>query len=218
MHVIVVGCGRVGSTVARELISNGHTVCVIDRRPDAFRRLGADFAGRTLAGIGFDRAVLTEAGITEQCAVMAVTSGDNSNVLIARVARETFGVERVVARIYDPKRAAIYARLGIPTVASVSWTSARALQLILPEAHTAAWTDPTARFALVERKVPAKAAGRPLAAFEAHGLRVVLITRNGEARLPEASMLLQQDDLIHVVVAANHLESVDAALQPEGTH
>jgi len=218
MHVIVVGCGRVGSTVARELSSSGHTVCVIDRKADAFRRLGPDFAGRTLTGIGFDRDTLREAGITADCAVMAVTSGDNSNVLIARVARETFGVERVVARIYDPKRAAIYARLGIPTVASVSWTSARALQLVLPDSHDSEWTDPTARFALVERAVPASAAGKALKDLEAEGMRVALVIRNGEARLADASMLLQQDDIIHVMVANDRLDSVNHALTHSGGH
>jgi trk system potassium uptake protein TrkA len=218
MHVIVVGCGRVGSTVARELSSSGHTVCVIDRKADAFRRLGPDFAGRTLTGIGFDRDTLREAGIAADCAVMAVTSGDNSNVLIARVARETFGVERVVARIYDPKRAAIYARLGIPTVASVSWTSARALQLVLPDSHDSEWTDPTARFALVERPVPASAAGKALKDLEAEGMRVALVIRNGEARLADASMLLQQDDIIHVMVANDRLDSVNHALTHSGGH
>ena len=101
MHVIVVGCGRVGSTAANELIERGHDVVVIDRHREAFRRLGSGFTGTTMTGVGFDRNVLARAGITDQGAVMAVTSGDNSNILIARVARETFGVERVVARIYD---------------------------------------------------------------------------------------------------------------------
>ena len=218
MHVIVVGCGRVGSTVARELSSSGHSVCVIDRKADAFRRLGPSFTGRTLTGIGFDRDTLREAGIAADCAVMAVTSGDNSNVLIARVARETFGVERVVARIYDPKRAAIYARLGIPTVASVSWTSARALQLVLPDSHDSEWTDPTARVALVERPVPASAAGKSLKDLEAEGMRVALVIRNGEARLADASMLLQQDDIIHVMVANDRLDSVTHALTHSGGH
>ena len=133
MHVIVVGCGRVGSTIARELAAEDHDVVVVDRRSEAFRRLGSDFAGRTLTGIGFDRDLLQSAGITEHSAVLAVTSGDNSNILIARVARETFGVQRVVARIYDPKRAVIYERLGIATVATVAWTAARAIRLVVPD-------------------------------------------------------------------------------------
>lgn len=212
MHVIVVGCGRVGSTVARELVAAGHDVVVIDRKSEAFRRLGPDFGGRTLSGIGFDKGLLIKAGITEQSAVMAVTSGDNSNILIARVARETFGVDRVVARIYDPKRAVIYERLGIATVASVAWTAARALRHVLPDQGTTDWIDPTSRFALIERRVPASAAGLPVAQLEAAGVRVALLNRNGMARLPEASMLLQQDDMIHVVVPGDQLHVVDQAL------
>jgi trk system potassium uptake protein TrkA len=218
MHVIVVGCGRVGSTIARELTDAGHSVCVIDRRADAFHRLGPDFTGRTLTGVGFDRDVLREAGIDEHAAVMAVTSGDNSNILIARVARETFGVERVVARIYDPKRAAIYSRLGIATVASVAWTAARAVQLVLPDAHATVWTDPTSRHSLVERRVAADEAGRSIAAVDAAGVRVVLVNRNGQASPPTPTMLLQQDDLIHVLVASARLGDVDAALHAERAH
>ena len=128
MHVVIVGCGRVGSALANNLSSAGHTVAIIDKRSEAFARLGSGFTGQAIAGIGFDRDRLLEAGIERAGALAAVTSGDNSNIMIARVARETFGVERVVARIYDPRRAAIYQRLGIPTVATVAWTSERVLR------------------------------------------------------------------------------------------
>jgi trk system potassium uptake protein TrkA len=218
MHMIVVGCGRVGSTVARELVDAGHEVIVVDRKADAFRRLGEGFAGRTMTGIGFDKDLLTAAGITPESAVMAVTSGDNSNILIARVARETFGVRHVVARIYDPKRAAIYARLGIATVASVAWTAARAVQLVLPDAHAAVWTDPTSQFSLVERRVPAEVAGTSVATVEAAGVRVMLVDRNGTASVPDASLLLQHDDLVHVLVDSARLGDVDAALHAGHTH
>lgn len=216
MHVIVVGCGRVGATVARQLVDDGHEVVVIDRRPDAFRRLGDPFEGRTMVGVGFDRSVLEQAGIAPDVAVLAVTSGDNSNILIARVARETFGVRRVVARIYDPERASVYRRLGIPTVASVAWTSAQALRTVLHDGATVEWTDPTASHVLVERRVPAAAAGTPVGAFEAEGRRVCLLTRNGEVRMPAATLLLQEDDLLHVVVAADAIGALDRALDHPG--
>ena len=125
MHVVIVGCGRVGSTLGRELVAAGHTVAVIDRKSEAFSRLGESFSGQKIVGIGFDRDILIEAGIEKAGALAAVTNGDNSNILIARVAREEYGIERVVARIYDPKRAEIYERLGIATVATVKWTSER---------------------------------------------------------------------------------------------
>jgi trk system potassium uptake protein len=216
MHVIVVGCGRVGSSVASELVLRGHEVVVIDRRREAFRRLGPNFAGTTMTGVGFDRDLLSAAGITDKSAVMAVTSGDNSNILIARVARETFGVERVVARIYDPQRAVIYERLGIPTVASVAWTSARALRHVLPDPGQSDWIDPTTTYALVERRVPAAAAGVSIAKLDEAGLRVALLTRTGKARLPEPAILLQQDDVVHLLVPTEATGDVDHALLEVG--
>jgi trk system potassium uptake protein TrkA len=218
MHVIVVGCGRVGSTVARELMAGEHDIVVIDRRVEAFRRLGDDFSGRTLTGIGFDRDVLRQAGITEDSAVMAVTSGDNSNILIARVARETFGVQRVVARIYDPKRAVVYERLGIATVASVAWTSARAIRHVLPQPTATDWIDPTSKFALVERRAPVALAGESIAELDERGIRVVLLARNGEARQPRRDTLVQQDDVLHVMIATDLLSSLDQLITHQAAH
>ena len=145
MHVVVVGCGRVGSGLAATLVSQGHTVSVVDRKPTAFRRLPEDFSGETFVGVGFDRNVLVAAGIERAGALAAVTNGDNSNILVARTAREFFGVERVVARIYDQRRAAIYERLGIPTVATVQWTIERVLRRILPDTAGVEWIDPSAK-------------------------------------------------------------------------
>jgi trk system potassium uptake protein len=213
MHVIVVGCGRVGSTVARRLAADGNSVVVIDRRADAFHRLGDDFPGRAMTGIGFDRDVLEGAGIDADSAVCAVTNGDNSNILIARVARETFGAQRVVARIYDHKRAAVYERLGIPTVASVAWTSACVLDAIVPHHGERSWTDPSSGFVLIERRVRANEAGRALADLDAAGARVCLLTRGGQAMLPPSWTLLQEDDLIQVMVATAQIDDLDALLE-----
>ena len=141
MHVVVVGCGRVGSSLALNLTQAGHSVAIIDRNPESFRRLGADFSGTTVAGIGFDQDRLLAAGVDRAEALAAVTSGDNSNIVIARVARETYGIDRVVARIYDPRRAAVYQRLGIATVATVAWTTERVLRKILPDEPAVEWVD-----------------------------------------------------------------------------
>ena len=217
MHVIVVGCGRVGSEVALNLAGSEHDVIVIDRKLEAFRRLGDDFKGTTMVGVGFDRDVLTEAGITPNCAVAAVTSGDNSNILIARVARETFGVKHVVARIYDPRRASIYERLGIATVASVAWTSARVLRHLLASESTPDWIDPSAKFTIIERRVGASAAGISVANVEAASKgRVAVMGRFGEASIPTPGTLLQEDDVLHVVIPADSGALLDAALQPNG--
>ncbi|HQV57562.1 MAG TPA: TrkA family potassium uptake protein [Ilumatobacteraceae bacterium] len=222
MHIIVVGCGRVGSTIAPELIEAGHTVCVIDRKPTSFRRLGSQFAGDTLVGVGFDRDVLRAAGIERPggVAVAAVTSGDNSNILIARVAREMFGVENVVARIYDPKRARIYERLGITTVASVAWTAARVTRKLLPESVQPTWTDPTASFQLIEQIVPKKAVGmRVDAVEELLGGRLVLIQRNGEMRMTDPAMLLQDGDRAHFLVPADTANQLTTMFdRAEGGH
>lgn len=215
MHTIIVGCGRVGSTVARELDADGHSVVIIDRKPEAFRRLGENFGGRTLTGIGFDRDLLTTAGITTDCAVVAVTNGDNSNILVARVAREMFGVERVVARINDPKRAKIYERLGVSTVAAVAWASTRVSQFVLPRRGTTEWSDPTSTFHLAERRVSAELAGTKTSDI---GVNVVLIVRNGTAQAAEPSMLLQENDLIHILGTSEHIESFDNGSSTTGTH
>src|SRR5215213_1290304 len=182
VHVVVAGCGRVGSSLATSLTEAGHTVAIIDRRPEAFIRLPSSFTGATVAGVGFDRDRLVEAGIERAGALAAVTNGDNSNILIVRVAKETFGVERVVARIYDPRRAAIYQRLGVPTVATVAWTTERVLRRVLPDEAGVEWVDPSARVSLIERQIPSKWAGHPLADLDEEGFtRVVAISRLGAA-------------------------------------
>lgn len=213
MHVVVVGCGRVGSGLAAAVEGHGHTVAVVDKQPAAFTRLSDGFAGRTVVGVGFDRDRLRAAGIEEAGALAAVTSGDNSNILIARVARETFGVERVVARIYDPRRAAIYERLGIPTVASVQWTTDRVLQRVLPDLPAVEWIDPSARVALVERSVPPAWAGHPVLDLDADGsVRVAAVTRLGQAQVPGPDLLLQDGDVVHVVTAGDQVDGLDARL------
>ena len=216
MHMIIVGCGRVGSSLARTLTESGHDVVVIDRNAAAFRRLGDDFIGSTLTGIGFDRNLLLEAGITADSAVMAVTSGDNSNILIARVARELFGVQRVVARIYDPRRAAIYERLGIATVATVAWTSNRILQTVLPHQEKVEWTDPSSTYQLVERRITPALAGT---AVDAVSIHVALLCRTGAAQIPTGTTLLQETDLVHVLGTNTQIEEFDKQLAgQQGAH
>jgi len=211
----------VGSALSLALLDLGHTVAIIDRRPSAFARLGEDFAGQTVEGIGFDRDRLIEAGIEQATAVAAVTSGDNSNVLVARVARENFGIERVVARIYDPRRATIYQRLGLPTVATVAWTTDRVLRRLLPSSTPPEWTDPTAKLCLVERVMPDAWAGQPLGDLEdAVGARVVGVGRLGSALVPSGDTVGQQGDLLYIAVRTDELEALDKALgsDPGGRH
>jgi len=213
VHVVIVGCGRVGSSLARDLTAGGHTVAIIDRRLEAFSRLGPNFTGQTIQGIGFDRDRLTEAGIEGAEALAAVTSGDNSNILVARVARENFGIEQVVARIYDPRRAVIYQRLGIMTVATVAWTTDQVLRRLIPEARPAEWTDPTAKVCLVDRTLADAWAGHPLTDVEeATGARIVAINRMGAATIPTARTMGQAGDVLYIAAETARLEEIDVAL------
>jgi len=201
VHIVIMGCGRVGSTLAQNLESRGHTIAVIDQNPDAFRRLGADFAGLTVTGVGFDREVLIEAGVERADAFAAVSSGDNSNIISARLARETFGVPRVVARIYDQKRAEVYERLGIPTVATVRWTADRMVRHLVPEGIVELWRDPTSTVSIVEVPVHAEWISHPVRALEeACGARVAYLQRFGIGTVPTASTVLQDGDQVFILV------------------
>jgi len=213
VHVVIVGCGRVGSTLAIELIASGHTVAVIDRKPDAFKRLGENFSGLTIAGIGFDRDVLLEAGIEKAQAVAAVTNGDNSNILIARVAREKFGIEKVVARIYDPKRAEIYERLGVATVATVKWTSERILRRILPDISSVEWTDPSSNVVLIEREFPNSLVGKKATEILLASACISAIRRLGTAVIPDEKTIVQQGDVGYFMVEINSLNQLDDLLK-----
>ncbi len=215
------GCGRVGSSLAHSLEKLGHTVAVIDRDPVAFRRLGPDFAGSTVTGVGFDRDTLVEAGIEQADAFAAVSNGDNSNIISARVARETFGVHHVVARIYDSKRAEVYQRLGIPTVATVPWTADRMLRALLDGGTVELWRDPTNKVAIVEVSVHEGWIGRSIDQFEqAVGGRVVYIMRFGVGTLPTPNTVIQDGDNLALAVDDSIMKSVGevAAAPPDGGH
>ena len=219
MHVVVVGCGRVGSGLALACEEMDHTVAVIDRREKAFTRLGDGYRGQKVVGVGFDRDRLIEAGIERAGALAAVTNGDNSNILVARVARETYGIERVVARIYDPRRAAIYERVGIPTIATVQWATERVLHRILPNRPTADWVDPSAKVLLVERPVPAAWAGKPVLDIESEGRwRIVGLTRLGVAQIPTPDLIAQDGDVIHAAVLGDATDAFDAHLEVGPSH
>ena len=215
------GCGRVGSSLALSLDRLGHTIAIVDQDPLAFRRLGENFGGRSVVGIGFDRDTLISAGIEHASAFAAVSSGDNSNIIAARVARETFGVLHVVARIYDPKRAEVYERLGIPTVATVPWTANRLLKTLLGETTAEAWRDPSGQVALVQVTPHDGWIGRSVADFEAAtASRVGLLTRFGTGTLPSPGTLIQSGDGLHALVTDDQVDLLHetASRAPEGSH
>lgn len=219
VHIIIVGCGRVGSGLGIGLVDQGHTVSIIDRNPKAFRRLPTDWAGTTVIGSGFDRDALDRAGAADAKALAAVTSGDNSNILTARIARETYGIPHVVARIYDPRRAQIYLRLGIPTVATVSWTIDQVHRRLLPGEAEGEWSDPTGTLSLVERELPERWAGKRLADLSVPGeVTLVAVTRSGVARLDFGELVGQDGDILHLMVSDVASERFDTRLEGPAGH
>lgn len=212
MHVVIMGCGRVGASLASGLERLGHEVAVIDRDPQAFRRLGPDFRGRQVVGFGFHRSVLDEAGLESADAFAAVSSGDNSNIIAARVARESYGVGKVVARIYDAKRAAVYERLGIPTVATVPWTTDRLLRMLLPDGVATAWREPTGTVAVLPLPLHENWVGRPIRDLErATSSRVAFIVRFGTGVLPTKDTTVQHEDTVYVAAVSGTVSDVTAA-------
>jgi trk system potassium uptake protein TrkA len=201
VHVVIMGCGRVGSTLARDLEERNHTVSVIDSEPDSFRRLGPGFNGDKITGYGFDQGVLEKAGIRRADAFAAVSSGDNSNIIAARVARETFGIDQVVARIYDPGRAEVYQRLGITTVATVKWTADQVLRRLLPVGAEPDFRDPSGTIRVDQVPAPKAWAGHPTIDFQMQSRsRIAWIDRLGEGMLPSRDSVIQEGDLLHLVM------------------
>jgi trk system potassium uptake protein len=201
VHIVIMGCGRLGSTLAHKLDARGHSVAVIDQNADAFRRLGAEFGGITITGFGFDRNVLHAAGVERADAFAAVSSGDNSNIISARLARETYGVSRVVARIYDSRRALVYERLGIPTVATIRWAADRMVRHLVPEGTVEVFRDPTSSISIVEAPLHRDWIGHTIASLEeATGTRVAYLMRFGIGSLATPSTLLQDGDQVFMLV------------------
>lgn len=210
MHIVILGCGRVGSLLAGELDNQGHSVAVVDQDAKAFRKLGSDFGGITVKGVGFDRQTLENAGITRAHAFAAVSSGDNSNILGARVARETYGVEHVVARIYDPRRAEVYQRLGIPTVATVAWTSTQIMRALLPMGAQTEFVDATSSLCLAEVHIGEPWLGKTASDLvDATAGRVAFLTRYGQALLPDDRTVIQEGDLVHLLFDPDRRDDVE---------
>jgi trk system potassium uptake protein TrkA len=220
VHVVIVGCGRVGSAVSRRLMDEGHSVALIDKDPTSFEKRFPDgFGGTKVVGYGFDRTTLAEAGIDRAEAVAAVTSGDNSNIIVARIARETYQVKHVVARIYDPGRAIVYRRLGIPTIATVDWSTDQVLRRLFPDQSRTEWVDPTGGVVIIERALPDEWAGASLDALDAPGWRLVSLTRGGKASLASGKLIGQEGDVLLIAADGAAAGAFDALLDagPKGT-
>lgn len=213
MHIVIMGCGRVGSSLARNLERRGYSVGVIDINTDAFRRLGPDFKGKTVKGVGFDRRILIQAGIEKAGGFAAVSSGDNSNILAARVVRENFGVNNVVARIYDQGRAEVYERLGVPSVATVRWASDQVLRRLLPEGAEPVWRDPSGNVQLIEVHVHPDWVGHTVDQLrKAIHAPIPFMRRFGKGIVPGSGLVLQDGDLVYAAVTNDQVARVEETL------
>ncbi len=220
MHTIIAGCGRVGSSLATNLERLGHSVAIVDKNAKAFDHLKGDFAGRKIIGFVFDREILEEAGIQEAQAFASVTSGDNSNIVSARVAKEHYRVPQVVARIYDPRRAQIYQRLGIQTVATVRWTTDQILRSLLPEDVPVEYTVDNGEVVITAVPAPAEVVGKHALDFDLQGRRrVVAVSRFGVPRVPDKDLTIQDGDIVHISVvrgdAADLADEIKKVGEPE---
>jgi trk system potassium uptake protein len=212
MKVIVMGCGRLGSQVSILLSNQGHEVTVIDHDANAEDRLGQNFKGLVIRGIGFDRNVLAQAGIERADAFVAASMTDNANIVAARIARNIFHVPRVIARLYDPRRAEIYQRLGLTTISSTTWGAERIFQ-VLTHTDLDVWqTFGRGEISLIHLETPQQLFGRTVAQLNVPGeVMVVSITRNDQAFIPIPGTEFQEGDLVHLVVlstAMNRLEEM----------
>jgi trk system potassium uptake protein TrkA len=217
VHVVIAGCGRVGSELATNLERLGHSVAIIDKVPKAFERLKADFSGKKVIGFAFDREVLEEAGIKEAQAFASVTSGDNSNILSARVTKEHYRVPEVVARIYDPRRAQIYQRLGIQTVATVRWTTDQILRSLFPDEVPVEYTVDNGEVVITSVPAPSELIGKTAVAVDLEGRRkVVAVSRFGVPRVPDAKLTIQEGDILHVSIVRGDVPDLAEQLKTVG--
>ncbi len=213
MKVIIMGCGKVGTLVSRRMVQKGHDVTVIHSDEAARERLGPGFKGRLIVGVGFDRQVLLDAGIEQAEAFAATSTSDSTNIVAARIARNIYRVPRVVCRLYDPRRAEIYNRLGLVTISSTTWGAERIYELLTHGNLDAVMTFGQGQVSLVAVEAPAQLVGRTVNNLVVPGeVIVVSITRRGEAIVPVLGTAFQQGDLVHIAVHAAALTRLESLL------
>jgi trk system potassium uptake protein TrkA len=215
MHYVIMGCGRVGAELTIQLSKAGHTVAVIDKRKEAFERLPPDFHAQTFVGVGFDREILDKAGIREADAFIAVSNGDNSNIVSARIAREHYGVGKVIARIYDPRRADIYERLNIPTVATVRWAAKQIQFLLFHEREEIRDTMAGGSLLHLQVAIPQHLVGKKMESVESEGeVELIGVDRGGSGFIPVPGSTFKEGDVAHLVVHRDAQEKFDHLMEP----
>jgi trk system potassium uptake protein TrkA len=218
MRIVIVGCGRVGAGLAGALALDGHELTVIDDEPAAFERLPSGFGGRILAGVGFDRSVLEDAGIERADALAAVTGSDEANSVVARMATTRFRVPRVVARMYDPRQADLYRRLGVLTISPVGWGISRLSELLTARDTASVLSLGGGQVDVVQVMATAVLEGRPCGEIEVPGeIQVAAITRGARTFIPDPGTVLNAGDTVFAVVAAGAVGRLEALVGREVT-
>jgi trk system potassium uptake protein len=213
MRVIIMGCGRVGEQLAQLMSEEGHDVAVIDYDATALARLGPDFKGRRVKGIGFDREVLLRAGIEDADGFAAMSSSDNANVVAARIARTLFHVPRVVARLFEPERAEVYKRLGLVTISSTTWGAERTRELLTHAELDAVRSFGAGEVQLLEIEIPERLVGHSVRDLSVPSeVTVIAITRDGKALLPLLGTTFRAGDVIHMAVLSDAMARVERLL------
>ena len=219
MHAVIMGCGRVGSELTLQLGKAGHDVVIIDKKPEAFDRLPPGFDARTIVGLGFDRDILEEAGIKEADAFIAVSNGDNSNIVSARVALEHYHVPNVIARIYDPQRAEIYQRLNIPTVATTTWGVKQIMMMLTHPREEIKESLVGGDLFRMRVPVPDHLIGKSVSKLNEEGKVLVAgVDRMGSGFIPVPSSTFQQGDIVQLILQKDGLDILDEMLAPASEH
>jgi len=214
MKVIVMGCGRVGSQLSKLMIQSGHLVVVVDEDPGRFDALGKDFSGKMIQGVGFDRAILMDAGIENADAFAACSPSDNANIVSARIARNIFKVPRVVARLNDPRRAEIYRRLGLMTISMITWGSERIFELLTHPLMDPLFSFGRGEVSILSIEASLRLKGKFVSLLNIPGeISVISITRNGEAFIPLSGTEIQVGDHIYCAVQASSVERFESLLE-----
>lgn len=214
MKIIIIGCGRVGSGLAKMLSLRKHDVTVIDNNPDSFEALGPTFKGKTVCGIGFDRAVLKHAGIERCDALAAVTASDDANIVAARMAKKFYRVPRVAARLYDPRKAEIYRRFGLQTISPVSLGISRLAEIMTFSQMNVVGTIGTGEVDCIELEVTPLLVGRTVSQLNVPGeFSVIAISRNGKTMLPSSGTVFEEGDLLHLAILSTSTERLKKMLE-----
>lgn len=201
MKIIIVGCGKLGSGLALNLLRRGHRVTIIDTNEEAFEMLGKDFSGEKIVGVGFDKDILEKAGIRKADAVVACSKNDDSNALIGRLARNVYKVPRVISRLYDPRRAEIYNALGIQTISTTTWGVNHVTEMLSYNQVDSVFTFGNTNLEMIRIETPVMLIGKTVHELSVVGeIHVVAISRDNITFLPTLGTVLKQDDVIYIAV------------------